>query len=254
MRVTLYVIMVLAVVGAIYWLGTTNEPTTENPERDQVSPVTHRLVRSANAFTLDLHAELCAELRESPSARANESVANLMSSPFSAFAALHMAYAGARGQTAAEMAEVLHIAPDEPAQHRTMGLLLEDLSHSPFWGGSRLEIANRLWGQKGSRFLPAFLDTLARNYRSELVELDFRASPQRARAEINQWIEQQTNRRIVEALPAGAVNELQGLLRIAELGLVFGLFFFYHAKRCPQPVPIKLDRHTYSSNTAEDDL
>ena len=73
---------------------------------------------------------------------------------------------------------------------------------SPF----RLSIANSIWGQKGHKFLPAFLDTLAENYGAGLRLLDFAGSPEPSRQTINQWVSDQTAGKIPDLLGQGSIT------------------------------------------------
>lgn len=60
-------------------------------------------------------------------------------------------------------------------------------------GGSgdafRLTVANSAWGQKGKRFEPAYLDTLARYYGAGMHLVDFAGGPERSRTAINDWVD-----------------------------------------------------------------
>jgi serpin B len=60
------------------------------------------------AFTFDLYPQLQAEV-------------NLFFPPYSISSALAMTYAGARGNTAAQMSQVLHFAPDQTQFHPAFG-------------------------------------------------------------------------------------------------------------------------------------
>jgi len=211
-KLALYIVLLLAVVGAIYWLNAVEQYTPEVRERDPVPADVQQVVEAANVFTLDFYGELCERLAMQSPDGPSDPIGNLMCSPFSAYACLHMTYAGARGQTAVEMAEALHISLDKPALHRAMGYLLQDLSISRFWSDCRLQISNRLWGQDGFDYLPEFLDMLDRHYRSDLVRVDFANAPQQAREQINGWIAEQTNRRIVGAVPVDAIGRLMRLV------------------------------------------
>ncbi len=212
MKLALYIVLLLAVAGVIYWLNAVEQMTPEVRERDQVPANVQRIVNAANTLTLDLYGELCDQLATQSSDSSRDPIGNLMCSPFSAYACLHMTYAGAGGQTVAEIAAALNISLEESALHVAMGYLLQDLSISLFWSDCRLQISNRLWGQDGFDYLPEFLDTLDRHYRSELTRVDFEGAPQQAREQINEWIAEQTNRRIVDGLPADAVTELTRLV------------------------------------------
>lgn len=140
---------------------------------------------------------------------------NVFLSPASARVALAMAYAGAKGATAEQMARVLAL-PDGPKTHDAFGALL-GLWGS--WAGVKvsevpeeqtqpftLRVANRLFGQKGRPFLPAYLALLTDKYGAPLEQVDFAAAPEPARQRINQWVEDRTEKRIKDLLPTGSVQ------------------------------------------------
>src|SRR3954447_11092586 len=95
------------------------------------------VVRGNNRFAFDLYGQL------------GKGPGNLFVSPYSISTALAMTYAGARGETAEQMAKVLHFdGPDEPF-HRAFGSLGQALNADGSKRGYRLSVANRLWGQQG---------------------------------------------------------------------------------------------------------
>lgn len=133
---------------------------------------------------------------------------NLFFSPYSVSLALAMAYAGARGDTEAEMADTLHftLPPDRlhPAFNAT-DLSLGAAGDEAF----RLSIANALWGQEGFDFLADYLDTLAINYGAGLRLADF-VDPnarEQARQTINLWVSDKTEGKIPELLAQGALGD-----------------------------------------------
>ena len=88
-------------------------------------------------FAIDLYHQL------------DEQPGNLFFSPLSVRAALAMTSAGAKGQTLAEMQQVLGVRAANP--HETMGALLRDLAaQSPKDERPKLvlNIANALWAQQ----------------------------------------------------------------------------------------------------------
>lgn len=137
---------------------------------------------------------------------------NLFCSPHSVSVALAMLFAGARGETAAQMAQALHFGLEPSRLHPAFNAL--DLSLSsradtvPPSGGDpfRLNVANQLWGQQGYQFLPPFLDLLAQHYGADLRLLDFETNPESARLAINEWVSDWTAGRIPELLPAGSIE------------------------------------------------
>jgi len=157
------------------------------------------LVEGNTAFATDLYRQV----RTTPG--------NLFMSPHSISLALAMTYAGAAGDTAAQMADALHFELPEPQLHAAFDALDLTLASRaaqatgdtiPF----RLEVANALFGQTGWPFLPSFLDTLALYYGAGMRVLDFAADPEAARGVINDWVAERTHDRIQDLLPEGSVH------------------------------------------------
>lgn len=115
---------------------------------------------------------------------------NVFLSPRSVSIALAMTYAGARGETAAEMKKALRFELPDDRLHAGFGYLdLELASHSARATGSgskptRLDIASAIWGQKGSSFEAPFLDTLAVHYGAALRLVDFVGETERSRVAV----------------------------------------------------------------------
>ncbi len=105
--------------------------------------VTTTLVRSNTVFAFDLYRAI------------SEQSGNLFFSPLSISAALAMAYAGARGETAAEMEQVLHLAAEPDQTHAAFAALDEIVAGIQEAGLVRLDTANSLWphasGQTSTR-------------------------------------------------------------------------------------------------------
>lgn len=158
------------------------------------------VVDGNSRFALDLYAALRSEK------------GNLFFSPFSLSTALAMTYAGAGGETAAEMAEVLHLPADQAQLHAVFGALVDGLERGAGAGGYRLEIANRLWGQGGYPFREAFLATCREHYGAGFETFDFRADPESGRRTINAWVEEQTRQKIRDLLPTGSITALTRLV------------------------------------------
>ncbi|MBI5881537.1 MAG: serpin family protein [Elusimicrobia bacterium] len=146
------------------------------------------LIRSDTAFALDLYAELSAK------------EGNLFCSPFSISAALAMTFAGSRGRTAEQMAQALLFDLPPERIHAAFKSLTENLHAAGTGKGCYLEIANGLWGQKGTGFLPEYLGLARRYYDAALKELDFEADPAEASDAINRWVSQKTQGRIERLL------------------------------------------------------
>jgi serpin B len=178
---------------------------SRNEDPDAPTDDVASVSQSVNALGLDLHRVL-----------AEERGGNLFLSPYSIVLALAMTYAGARDQTAEEMAEVLHFALPDEQLHPALNAL--DLA---LHAGEDREVdsydppifrsANALWGQKGLGFQDPFLETLATNYGAGMRVLDF-AKAEEARGTINDWVEEQTEDRIKDLIPPGLLTEMTRLV------------------------------------------
>jgi len=148
---------------------------------------------------------------------------NLFFSPYSIAQVLTMTSAGARGQTAQQMAQTLHSAFPQERLHPAANALDQALiSRGAGEDGFHLEIANTIWGQQGFVFQPEFLDILATNYGAGLRLLDFKTAPEPSRATINALIAQQTHDKITDLLPAGSID--------ADTRLVLANAIYFNAK------------------------
>ena len=122
-----------------------------------------------------------------------------------------MAYAGANGETKAEMAKVLHFSPDDPQLHAKINALKNLITANEQRSGFQLRVANRLWGQKDYPFESMFLQTCKTDYGAELGLLDFKQT-EAARQEINKWVEEQTNDKIRDLLAPGVLSPVTRLV------------------------------------------
>ena len=137
---------------------------------------------------------------------------NIFYSPYSISVALAMTYAGARGETAQQMADTLHFLLDQDRLHPAFNWLDEELAsrgegaRGKDGEGFRLNIVNAIWGQKGYEFLTEFLDVLAENYGAGLRILDFVNQTEECRLAINDWVSDQTEGRIKDLIPEDVIT------------------------------------------------
>ena len=129
---------------------------------------------------------------------------NLFVGSFSITSALGMTYAGAAGQTAEEMAAVMHVNVEDATFHEALGAVTRDLNGQH--KGYDLLSGNRLWGQKRLGFEQDFLDITAKDYGAELKELDFAGNTEGARKDINRWVSRETKGHIDEAVKPGDLS------------------------------------------------
>lgn len=130
---------------------------------------------------------------------------NLFFSPFSIRTALSMTQAGARGETAAEMIKALRISSSADTLHVASSDIIERLK-SAGEGKYEMAVANSLWGQDGEPVQPGFLELIASHFDGLMKLVDFRASGESARVEINRWVEDKTKQKIQDLIPPGSLN------------------------------------------------
>jgi serpin B len=145
-----------------------------------------------NEFASDLYQRLC------------DHPGNQFFSPTSIQTALAMAWAGARGQTAQQMATTLHLDAD-PEAGAKLGAFLRSLNEAGARGGFELSVANALWALTGYPFAPAYLDHVEKDYGGHLAGLDFIHDAEGSRKVINDWVAGQTHDRIKDLLPEGSI-------------------------------------------------
>jgi len=136
---------------------------------------------------------------------------NAILSPASVWEALAMTHAGARGETAAEIAAVLGMPDDRAAIAAAAAVLRETLAEAK-GEKIKLEIANRLWVQKDKPLEAAFTALLEAKYQAAAGLVDFAGRPEDARAEINTWVGERTADKIPELLKSGAITPLTRLV------------------------------------------
>ena len=166
------------------------------------------LVSSNTQFAFGLYESLRAE-----------SDGNLFYSPYSISLALAMTWAGARGETDGQMADVLRFSLPSERLHPAFNALEQELvsrgrnlPRDEDGTGFQLSIANSIWGQREFDFEDSFLDLLAEQYGAVMRLVDFIGSPDPSRLLINDWVAQRTEDRIKDLLPEGSVNVLTRLV------------------------------------------
>jgi serpin B len=161
---------------------------------------------------------------------------NALLSPYAIQEALSMTYAGADGKTRGEMAKVLHYPKDDTELNTAFASLQEELDaiHEQTEAAVKatlpnerrgpkepvtLILANRLFAQSGFEFRKPFLDLLQDSYHAPLEQLDFATDPDKAKDQINGWVEEQTLKRIQNLVPDGALTKHTRLVLVNAIYL-----------------------------------
>ncbi len=151
------------------------------------------LITSNNNFSADLYRTL-----------ADDDTDNLALGTWSVSEGLALPFVGARGSTAAQMAEVLRYDLQGDTLHEAFHTLRGELLDRQ---NDRLSmsIANRLFGQEGFGFLDDFLADQSAYYEAPLATVDF-GHPEAAREAINEWTSARTNDKITELFSPGSID------------------------------------------------
>ena len=147
---------------------------------------------ATNKFALDLHKCLANDDRLADD--------NLFYSPASLLIVLAMTSHGARGNTAAEIMKVLHVASvSSPYLNKSMKKFIATLNGASD-ENNKLLTANGLFIQKCFDILEAFKEGTREFYDAELALVDYITNAEEAREEINHWVEQKTNDKIKDLI------------------------------------------------------
>ena len=167
------------------------------------SAETRALVASTTAFSAALYA------------KAAQGSGNLFFSPASVSVGLAMAYAAARGETAAEMKRALGLgALDAAHLHTTFAMLAAAIADAP---GVESVLAHALFAQSGYRLNPEFTALLRTQYGADLRQVDFAGPADMARQTINAWVADKTSGKVAELLPRGTIATLTGLVLVSAV-------------------------------------
>lgn len=212
----LLMVVILAACTASQVARSDQPRLTSDASNDEISA----LVAGNNAFAFDLYQKI----------RAGEE--NLLYSPFSISQALAMVYAGARGETARQMADTLHFnlpqerlhaafnALDHELASRARVIVTDESGQSAPEVAFALHSANAVWGDKRWHYRAEYLAVLAQNYDAGVQLVNFKEDPEAVVKEINRWVSEETEERIpkiVDSLPP-------------ETGLVLANVIYFNAK------------------------
>jgi len=234
-RNVLVVCVIVMLVAGLACTPRSEPPTTTQPEAvppipllpaEDTTPIfappedLKALAEGNNQFAIDLYKKL-----------AEKSDGNIFFSPYSIRTALGMTYAGARGETAEQMAKTLHFTLPAEKLHPAFGATAQQLKGNtknppeptirsksdhkfvlPTMEPFQLTVANALWGQQGLPFQREFLDVTKTNYASGFRELDFAGDTEGSRKTINRWVEEKTKNKIKELLKPDDLSSVTRLV------------------------------------------
>lgn len=157
-------------------------------------------VKNQNRFMMDIYKQI------------SDSDNNIFFSPVSLTSALGMAYIGARGDTAEEMAEVLHIDGTRSDYTLLHQRFMEHINALDKIEGVEMLIANAVWRQKGYPFQEHYLKALEENFYAQAHEVDFVKAPAKTVDTINQWVSEKTREKITRLISEQNISSLTRLV------------------------------------------
>jgi serpin B len=187
----IFILLLLLVFITVSFAGFAEDQKTE----------TVMQVKKNSAFALDLYREI-----------KDAKKGNIFFSPYSISTALAMTYGGARGNTAKQMADVLHFPQDHQELHPAFAQLEALLNAVQEKGDIRLHAANSLWPQKDYPFLKEYITLVKKYYGVTVTPVDFVAAADKAAQQINQWVEEKTNNKIKDLIQPGLLDALTRLV------------------------------------------
>lgn len=152
------------------------------------------IAAGVNRFGFDLYRQL------------RNSTGDVVVSPASVSTAFGLAYAGAKGQTASQIASTLHYPSNTSDFHGSFGRLLHTMRFAQ--NGRTLAVNNAIWLQNEMGVHKAYLALIDTHYQAGIQRVDFKADPEAARGKINRWVEANTNDRIRDLLSSLEVTKL----------------------------------------------
>lgn len=199
--IIIFVLIIISAVSATGLIFLFPYQPDQPPKADDTNATqygTQEVVNAINQFAFDLYYQL--EQSES---------GNIFYSPYSIFSALAMTYEGANGETADEMESVLHF-PEVDTLRANFAAIYNNINKED--KEYELRTGNALWVQQDYPLLEDYLDIVERYYGGKATNVDFVRETEKSRQTINSFIEEQTNGKIKDLIPEGALNELTRLV------------------------------------------
>ena len=190
------ILLVIVIVGGIFIF---REGIISLPESKPKLSDIKNVVDANNQFALDYYSKL-----------KSKDSGNIFFSPFSISSAFVMTYEGAKGQTADEMRSVFYFPEDSNLRRTEYTSIFDEINKGD--KKYKLSSANALWGQQDYQFSKDFFDNVEKYYGGKATNLDFKKDPEGSRITINNWVENQTNNKIQNLIPAGVIKTMTKLV------------------------------------------
>jgi serpin B len=178
LSVIVALVLISVSVVSINWIYNPRDFSSDSPPAN-----VYEFVNCSNDFSFEMYQKLAAEDGE-----------NVFFSPYSITTALGMAYEGARGETASEIADVLKL----PVGNQTRLDIMKSYQGKFNQENTayNLSTANAYWLKENQDLKELYRNAIESYYLAHGEELDFAGDPIGSAETINDWIAQQTNGKI----------------------------------------------------------
>ncbi|KAH7978591.1 hypothetical protein HPB49_005956 [Dermacentor silvarum] len=171
---------------------------------------------------------------------------NLFFSPFSIAVALTMTLAGARNNTAEELAALLHVKDHQEKFHDLYAKFLNKLSKlAP---QVEFHVVNRMYSDQQFPVQKSYRSHLEKSYGATIRSVDFVKDHEAVRLEANAWVSEQTASKIQDLLAPGSVGASTALIL---LNAIYFKGFWRSPFEAADTAP--RDFHLDSNNTVQVD-
>lgn len=160
------------------------------------------VVKSVNDFTLDLYLH---------TAEVKGPGKNILVSPLSAALVTAMVHAGAKGETAKEIGDILHFPKEKEVLEQGFSDLHKSLANTQ---NVTLEIANRIYLEKSRELKKDYNQTVSKVHNSDIEKADFIYNAEKERGTINGWVSKKTHDKINDLIPPGVLSSATRLVLV----------------------------------------
>ncbi|CAG0904036.1 unnamed protein product, partial [Cyprideis torosa] len=153
------------------------------------------------AFALDMYKSLATALGDGE---------NVFFSPISISTCFGMLYAGAEGTTSEEMSNVFRYPKSQTEFRDRMTAIHQSLVKAQ--GNVSMNMANRIYVDNQFPVKKDFPKILKTTFDAGAELLDFQKDPNGSRVKVNDWVAKQTEQKIQDLIPEGAVNSMTAMI------------------------------------------
>ena len=189
-----FTFLAVTIAVALYFdQSALSAPISPADDKEEIAAI----VKGNNEFAFDLYRQIAKEAKPAD---------NIFFSPISISTGMAILYAGARGETAQEIAKTMHFDPNQETFLKSIKKYNDAAKVPQANSACEFVIANSLWCQETFPFQESFLQLGKTHFDSEQRLVNFKMQSETSRLDINDWVAKKTNKRIPELIKAGQLT------------------------------------------------